>query len=70
MTYLDVSRITSWHAHVYFDAASRDDAWKFRDVVTAQFGNAARSAAFTSDRSDPTRSGVSRSPLRPRNFPA
>ena len=24
MTYLDVSRITGWHAHVYFDAASRD----------------------------------------------
>jgi DOPA 4,5-dioxygenase len=34
----DVSRITSWHAHVYFDAASRDAAWAFRDVVAAQFG--------------------------------
>jgi aromatic ring-cleaving dioxygenase len=39
MAYLDVSRITSWHAHVYFDAGSRDDAWNFRDVVTAQFGS-------------------------------
>jgi DOPA 4,5-dioxygenase len=38
MTYLDVSRITSWHAHVYFDAASRDCAWEFRDAVTSQFG--------------------------------
>jgi DOPA 4,5-dioxygenase len=39
MTYLDVSRITSWHAHVYFDAGSRDAAREFRDVVTAQFGS-------------------------------
>ena len=30
---LDVSRIESWHAHVYFDAASRDAAWSFRERV-------------------------------------
>ena len=46
MAYLDVSRITSWHAHVYFDAVSRDDAWKFRDVVTAQFGNSVEIGRF------------------------
>jgi aromatic ring-cleaving dioxygenase len=39
MTYLDASRITGWHAHVYFDAASRDAAWNYREVVTAQFGD-------------------------------
>ena len=39
MTDLDVSRIGSWHAHVYFDAASRDVAWTFRDTVTVQFGS-------------------------------
>ena len=33
-----VSCIISWHAHVYFDAASRDVAWAFRDVLTAHFG--------------------------------
>ena len=38
MAYLDVSQITSWHAHVYFDAGSRDSAWAFRDTVTAQLG--------------------------------
>lgn len=38
MAYLDSSRIASWHAHVYFDSASRDAAAKFRAVVTAQFG--------------------------------
>lgn len=38
MANLDTSRITSWHAHVYFDAATRDSAWAFRDVVTTRFG--------------------------------
>jgi aromatic ring-cleaving dioxygenase len=39
MAYLDGSCITSWHAHVYFDSASRHDAAKFRTVVAAQFGD-------------------------------
>jgi aromatic ring-cleaving dioxygenase len=31
--------IDSWHAHVYFDAASRDAAWALREaVVTALAG--------------------------------
>ena len=46
MGYLDVSRIASWHAHVYFDAASRDDAWKFREVVTEQFGGTVEIGRF------------------------
>jgi aromatic ring-cleaving dioxygenase len=25
--------IESWHAHVYFDAASRDAAWALREVI-------------------------------------
>ena len=40
MAYLDVSCITSWHAHVCFDAASRDPAREFREAVTAQFDGA------------------------------
>ena len=39
MDLLTTSRIESWHAHVYFDAASRDAAWAFRDVVIAQLGS-------------------------------
>ena len=39
MTCLETSRIESWHAHVYFDAGSRDAAWEFRGVVTAKFGD-------------------------------
>ena len=36
MELLDVSGIESWHAHVYFDAASRDAAAAFRDVAAAE----------------------------------
>ena len=38
MPFLDPASITSWHAHVYFDAESRDAARAFRDAVGAQFG--------------------------------
>lgn len=37
MTPLDPSAIISWHAHVYFDAASRDAAWALREVIAAAF---------------------------------
>ncbi len=33
------SSIGSWHAHVYFDAARRDAAWRFRDVIVHRFGD-------------------------------
>jgi aromatic ring-cleaving dioxygenase len=46
MAHLDVARIKGWHAHVYFDAVSRDDAWRFRDVVTAQFGDTVEIGRF------------------------
>jgi len=38
MTQMDTQRIESWHAHVYFDAESRDAAWAFREIISAQFG--------------------------------
>ena len=38
VTPLRISCITSWHAHVYFDAPSRDAAWAFRQVIAAQLG--------------------------------
>jgi aromatic ring-cleaving dioxygenase len=37
MTDRDVSAIHSWHAHVYFDAASRDAAWALRERIDARF---------------------------------
>jgi len=39
MTLLEVSRITSWHAHVYFDAPTRDAARGLREAIVAQFGD-------------------------------
>ena len=30
---LDPSLIESWHAHVYFDADSRDAAWRLRTTI-------------------------------------
>ena len=39
MTDRDTSVISSWHAHVYFDADSRDTAKAFRDIVASRFGD-------------------------------
>lgn len=33
------SEIDSWHAHVYFDAASRDSAWSLRQVIAAELAH-------------------------------
>ncbi|RQS67649.1 4,5-dioxygenase [Burkholderia sp. Bp8963] len=38
MSAIDITTIESWHAHVYFDAASRDTAWAFRQIVDERFG--------------------------------
>jgi aromatic ring-cleaving dioxygenase len=38
MTFRGIGDIESWHAHVYFDAESRDAAWAFRQAVEQQFG--------------------------------
>jgi DOPA 4,5-dioxygenase len=46
MAYLEASRITSWHAHVYFDAASRDAAREFREAVVAKFGGTVEMGRF------------------------
>jgi len=35
MTHPDAPPITHWHAHVYFDASSRDAALAFRERVAA-----------------------------------
>ena len=46
MALLDVSSISSWHAHVYFDSESRDQAATFRDVVAAELGSRVQIGRF------------------------
>ena len=38
MPLLNPSTIASWHAHVYFDADSRDAAWALRETIVAELG--------------------------------
>jgi DOPA 4,5-dioxygenase len=46
MTYLDRAEITSWHAHVYFDGATRDVAWSLRGDIEALFGDVLQVGRF------------------------
>jgi DOPA 4,5-dioxygenase len=39
MTPLPPSVITSWHAHVHFDGASRDAAWALRETVESELAD-------------------------------
>lgn len=36
---LNPELVDSWHAHVYFNADSRDAAWALREQVIAHFGD-------------------------------
>ncbi|MGY6270338.1 DOPA 4,5-dioxygenase family protein [Achromobacter denitrificans] len=38
MTDLSLESVASWHAHVYFDAGSRDAAHALRERIAARFG--------------------------------
>jgi aromatic ring-cleaving dioxygenase len=46
MTLLDVSAISSWHAHVYFDGGSRDAAWALREQIEARFAGKLQMGRF------------------------
>jgi aromatic ring-cleaving dioxygenase len=43
---LPSSRITSWHAHVYFDAASRSAAWALREVIGTELAGLVEMGRF------------------------
>ena len=34
---MDTAQIKDWHAHVYFDPASRDAAWALRERIEKDF---------------------------------
>ncbi|MBX3658162.1 MAG: DOPA 4,5-dioxygenase family protein [Ramlibacter sp.] len=46
MTLLSTTAIESWHAHVYFEAASRDAAWALRELIQAQLGERIQMGRF------------------------
>ncbi|MSP03231.1 MAG: 4,5-dioxygenase [Acetobacteraceae bacterium] len=37
MTHRDTDSITGYHAHIYFDGASRETAWTLRETIGARF---------------------------------
>ena len=46
MTYFDVSTIADWHAHVYFDADTREAAMAMREEIERRFGDTLRLGRF------------------------
>jgi aromatic ring-cleaving dioxygenase len=46
MAHLDVSSIASWHAHIYFDAGSRDAAWALRESIASHLGRVVELGRF------------------------
>jgi DOPA 4,5-dioxygenase len=42
----DTRSILDWHAHVYFDAASRDAAWQLRLVIEERFASELQGGAL------------------------
>ncbi len=42
----DPSVIASWHAHVYFDAASRKGAWALRETIAAELSGSIELGRF------------------------
>ena len=39
MSVRDPASITSWHAHVYFEAETRDAAWALREVIERELAS-------------------------------
>lgn len=42
----DPTLIQSWHAHVYFDARTRDDAWALRQAIEAELAGRMQMGRF------------------------
>jgi aromatic ring-cleaving dioxygenase len=46
MNLADPANIASWHAHIYFDADTRDTAWALRETIAAELGDAVEIGRF------------------------
>ena len=43
---LDPATITGWHAHVYYDATSRDAAWALRETINTELAGQLQMGRF------------------------
>jgi DOPA 4,5-dioxygenase len=43
---LDLPAIKDWHAHIYFDAATREAAWALRERIEARFAGVMEMGRF------------------------
>jgi len=43
---LNPATIQDWHAHVYFDASTRADAWSLREAISAELGERVQVGRF------------------------
>ncbi|WP_375507515.1 DOPA 4,5-dioxygenase family protein [uncultured Caballeronia sp.] len=41
-----VSPVVSWHAHVYFNASTRDAAWQLREEIASRLGDTLQLGRF------------------------
>ncbi len=46
MSLLDPTLIRHWHAHIYFDQSSRDDAWALRETIERELAGAIQMGRF------------------------
>lgn len=46
MTTRDPAAIHDWHAHVYFDGATRDAAWALRETILAELAGCVQMGRF------------------------
>jgi aromatic ring-cleaving dioxygenase len=46
MTLHNPSPIQTWHAHIYFDASTRDAAWQLREEIATRFGDTLQLGRF------------------------
>ncbi|MGE0713920.1 MAG: DOPA 4,5-dioxygenase family protein [Alphaproteobacteria bacterium] len=46
MERMDIDRITGWHAHVYFDATSRETALALRSAIETRFAGTMEMGRF------------------------
>ncbi len=66
---LQPSSIVSWHAHVYFDAGSRDPAWALREIIQTELAGLMEMGRFHEKPVGPHPMWSYQLAIEPGNFP-